>query len=58
MTEELNRRWFERETVHSIGAGQRFLRHPKLEWMGATLDGILPDDGSTFDFISSIYTCI
>src|SRR5215207_10089805 len=38
-TEELNRRWFERETGHSIGAVQRFVRHPKLEWMGATLDG-------------------
>src|SRR5215208_6066804 len=41
-TEELNRRWFERETGHSIGAVQRFVRHPKLDWMGATLDGIVP----------------
>src|SRR4051812_47304594 len=28
-TEELNRRWFERETGHSIGAVQHFVRHPK-----------------------------
>ena len=48
-TEELNRRWFERETGHSIGAVQRFVRHPKLEWMGATLDGIVPDDGAVFE---------
>ena len=48
-TEELNRRWFDRETGHSIGAVQRFLRHPKLEWMGATVDGIVPDDGAVFE---------
>src|SRR5215207_8383949 len=36
-TEELNRRWFERETGHSIGAVQRFVRHPKLDWMGQRL---------------------
>ena len=48
-TEELNRRWFERETGHSIGAVQRFVRHPKLDWMGATLDGIVPDDGAVFE---------
>src|SRR5215204_749678 len=48
-TEELNPRWFERETGHSIGAVQRFVRHPKLEWMGATLDGIVPDDGAVFE---------
>jgi predicted phage-related endonuclease len=48
-TEELNRRWFERATGHSIGAVQRFVRHPKLDWMGATLDGIVPDDGAVFE---------
>src|SRR5215216_5589213 len=48
-TEELNRRWFERETGHSIGAVQRCVRHPKLEWVGATLDGIVPDDGAVFE---------
>src|SRR5918994_1894409 len=49
VTEELNRRWFERQTGHSIGAVQRFLRHPKLECMGATLDGIVPDTGAVFE---------
>jgi predicted phage-related endonuclease len=47
--EELNRRWFERQTGHNIGAVQRFLRHPKLEWMGATLDGLVPDTGAVFE---------
>jgi predicted phage-related endonuclease len=49
VTEELNRRWFERQTGHSIGAVQRFVRHPKLEWMGATLDGLVPDTGAVFE---------
>ena len=42
-TEELNRRWFERETGHSIGAVQRFATQYRV---GATLDGIVPDDGA------------
>src|SRR5215213_6187147 len=48
-TEVLNRRWFTRETGHSIGAVQRFVRHPELEWMGATLDGLVPDTGAVFE---------
>jgi predicted phage-related endonuclease len=48
-TEELNRRWFERQTGRSLGAVQRFVRHPKLEWMGATLDGLVPDTGAVFE---------
>src|SRR5215207_9572603 len=39
-TEELNRRWFERETGWRLGAVQRFMRHQTLGWMGATLDGM------------------
>ena len=39
-------RWFERETGRSIGEVQRFVCHPKLDWMGATLGGIVPDDGA------------
>jgi predicted phage-related endonuclease len=35
VTEELNRRWFERETGRQLAHIQTFLRHPKLEWMGA-----------------------
>src|SRR5215204_3393184 len=48
-TEDLNRRWFERETGRRLGAVQRFLRHPKLEWMGATLDGLVEEEGAVFE---------
>jgi len=37
------------QTGHSIGSVQRCVRHPKLEWMGATLDEIVPEDGAVFD---------
>lgn len=48
-TEELNRRWFTRETGRCLGQVQRFVRHPKLDWMGATLDGMVEDDGAVFE---------
>ena len=48
-TEDLNRRWFERETGKRLGAVQRFVRHPKVEWMGATLDGRVEEDGAVFE---------
>ena len=40
-TEDLNRRWFEQETKSSVSQVQRFLRHPSLSFMGATLDGMV-----------------
>ena len=43
VTEELNRRWFERETGRRLGSVQRFLRHPKLDCTGATLDGLVDE---------------
>src|SRR5215216_3694868 len=43
-TEALNRHWFERETARSLHKIQRFIRHPRLEWMAATLDGITKED--------------
>src|SRR3954454_21776993 len=48
-TEELNRRWFERETGRRLGGVQRFMRHPTLEWMGATLDGLVQDETALFE---------
>jgi predicted phage-related endonuclease len=48
-TEDLNRRWFERETGRPLGAVQRFMRHPKLDWMGATLDGIVEGEMAVFE---------
>src|SRR5688500_11693730 len=48
-TEDLNRCWFERETGRRLGAVQRFLRHPKLECMGETLDGMVEEEGAVFE---------
>lgn len=48
-TEELNRRWFERETGRQIGQVQRFFRHPRLDWMGATLDGMIESEPAVFE---------
>src|SRR6516165_10154504 len=45
-TEDLNRRWFERETGHRLARAQTFLRHPKLDWMGATLDGLVAQESA------------
>jgi predicted phage-related endonuclease len=48
-TEELNRLWFERETGRQIKHVQKFLRHPKLDWMGATLDGMVKEESAVFE---------
>jgi len=49
VTEELNRRWFERETGRRLAHVQKFVRHPKLEWMGATLDGMVKEEIAVFE---------
>ena len=48
-TEALNRHWFQRATARSLHKVQRFIRHPRLEWMAATLDGITKEDGAVFE---------
>jgi predicted phage-related endonuclease len=48
-TEELNRRWFERETGRQLAHIQKFIRHSKLEWMGATLDGMVKTEAAVFE---------
>jgi predicted phage-related endonuclease len=48
-TEELNRRWFERETGRQLADSQKFVRHPTFEFMGATLDGIVPEEKAVFE---------
>ena len=48
-TEDLNRRWFERETGRRLGAVQRFARHPRIDWMGATLDGLVEEETAVFE---------
>jgi predicted phage-related endonuclease len=49
VTEDLNRRWFEHETGRQLAHIQTFLRHPKLEWMGATLDGVVGEESAVFE---------
>src|SRR5580700_4648342 len=39
VTEDLNRRWFERNSGHAVTDVQRRVLHPVHKWMGATLDG-------------------
>jgi predicted phage-related endonuclease len=48
-TENLNRHWFERNTGQAIESIQRRLRHPVLQWMGATLDGMVAGSGAVFE---------
>ena len=38
-TEELNRRWYQANSGQVVTDVQRWIRHPVLRWMGATLDG-------------------
>ena len=46
-TEPLNRRWFEKTTGQAIKDVQRWIRHPVIRWMAATLDGTV--DGAVFE---------
>jgi predicted phage-related endonuclease len=48
-TETLNRRWFERETGHTVKDAQRRIFHPVIKWMAATLDGIVEPSGEVFE---------
>jgi predicted phage-related endonuclease len=49
VTEDLNRRWFERNTGQVVNDVQRRVRHPVLKWMGATLDGMVEGSGAVFE---------
>ena len=48
-TEDLNRRWYERNTGQAVGSVQRRVRHPVLKWMAATLDGVVDPGGAVFE---------
>ena len=48
-TEELNRRWFERNTDQVVTDVQRRVEHPVLRWMAATLDGMVEGTGAVFE---------
>ena len=49
VTEELNRRWYERNTGQGITDVQRRVRHPVHKWMAATLDGMVEPGGAVFE---------
>lgn len=48
-TEDLNRRWFERNTGQAVVDIQSHVRHPVLRWMAATLDGMVEATGAVFE---------
>jgi predicted phage-related endonuclease len=48
-TEDLNRRWFERNTGQVVTDVQRQVQHPVLRWMAATLDGMVQATGAVFE---------
>ena len=48
-TEDLNRRWYERNTAQTISQVQRRVRHGTLRWMAATLDGVVEGTGAVFE---------
>jgi predicted phage-related endonuclease len=49
VTEDLNRRWYERNTGHAIKDTQRRIQHPINKWMAATLDGLVDPGGAVFE---------
>ncbi len=49
VTEDLTRRWYERNTGRTITDVQRHMRHPVVRWMGATLDGLVQNTGAVFE---------
>jgi predicted phage-related endonuclease len=49
VTEDLNRRWYQRNTGHAIKDVQRQVQHPVQKWMAATLDGLVDPGGAVFE---------
>ena len=49
VTEDLNRRWYEAHTGKAITDVQRQVRHPRLRWMAATLDGRVQGTEAVFE---------
>jgi predicted phage-related endonuclease len=49
LTEDLNRRWYERQTAQMITNVQHRVRHPVIRWMAATLDGTVEGTGAVFE---------
>ena len=49
VTEDLNRRWYERNTGNHIKGVQHRIQHPVNKWMAATLDGMIETSGAVFE---------
>jgi predicted phage-related endonuclease len=49
VTEDLNRRWYERNTGQNVGSVQKRLYHPVIKWMAATFDGLVEPGGAVFE---------
>jgi predicted phage-related endonuclease len=49
VTEDLNRRWYQRNTGQTIKHVQRRIQHPVHKWMAATLDGLVDPGGAVFE---------
>jgi predicted phage-related endonuclease len=49
VTEDLNRRWYQRNTGHAIKDVQKRIQHPVNKWMAASLDGLVDPGGAVFE---------
>jgi predicted phage-related endonuclease len=49
VTEELNRVWYERNSGRRVRDVQRHVRHALIQWMGATLDGVVDGIEAVFE---------
>jgi predicted phage-related endonuclease len=49
VTEDLNRRWYERNSGCAVKGVQKHIRHPVIKWMAATLDGVVEPSGAVFE---------
>jgi hypothetical protein len=49
VTEDLNRRWCERNTRQAVKDVQKRIQHPVNKWMAASLDGLVDPGGAVFE---------
>jgi predicted phage-related endonuclease len=49
VTEDLNRRWYERNSGFHVCDVQRRATHKSIPWMAATLDGLVKETGAVFE---------
>lgn len=49
VTEDLNRRWYERHSGNRVVRVQQHVKHRAIVWMAATLDGQVEETGAVFE---------